>query len=85
MVKNIGTIGKYYQRMLWKWICIVNPFDLYLKRIHTQKNIYIRQYNSQQYIVWVKIINVYFMPKIIRILSKYHISLRYFKNFLLQI
>ncbi len=24
--------------------------------------------NSQQYIVWVKIINFYFMPKIIRIL-----------------
>ncbi len=29
--------------------------------------------NSQQYIVWVKIINVYFMPKIIRILSKDHV------------
>ncbi len=74
MVKNISTIGKYYQRMLWKWICIVNPFDLYLKRIHTKKKkyiyIYISQYNSQQYIVWVKIIHFYFMPKIIRILSK---------------
>ncbi len=28
MAKNIGTLGKYVQRMLWKWICIVNPFDL---------------------------------------------------------
>ncbi len=27
MVKNIGTLGKYGQRRLWKWICIVNPFD----------------------------------------------------------
>ncbi len=26
--------------------------------------------NSHKYIVWVKIINVYFMPKIIRTLSK---------------
>ncbi len=29
--------------------------------------------NSQQYIVWVKIINFSFMPKIIRILSKDHV------------
>ncbi len=29
--------------------------------------------NSQQYIVWVKIIDYYFMPKIIRILSKDHV------------
>ncbi len=28
MAKNIGTLGKYDQRRLWKWICIVNPFDL---------------------------------------------------------
>ncbi len=26
--KNIGTLGKYDQRKLWKLICIVNPFDL---------------------------------------------------------
>ncbi len=30
MAKNIGTIGKYDQRRLWKWICIVNPFDIYI-------------------------------------------------------
>ncbi len=29
--------------------------------------------NSQQYIVWVKIIHFSFMPKIIRILSKDHV------------
>ncbi len=29
--------------------------------------------NSQQYIVWVKIIDFSFMPKIIRILSKDHV------------
>ncbi len=31
MAKNIGTLGKYDQRRLWKWICIVNPFDRLLK------------------------------------------------------
>ncbi len=34
--KNIGTLGKNYQRRLWKLICIVNLFDLLFK-IH--KNI----------------------------------------------
>ncbi len=29
--------------------------------------------NSQKYIVWVKIIDFSFMPKIIRILSKDHV------------
>ncbi len=38
--------------------------------------------NSQQYIVWVKIIDFSFMPKIIRILSKDHVPWRYFVNFL---
>ncbi len=28
MAKNIGTLGKYDQRRLRKWICIVNPFEL---------------------------------------------------------
>ncbi len=32
MVRIIGTLGKYDQRRLWKLICIVNPFDLYLKK-----------------------------------------------------
>ncbi len=32
MAKNISTLGKYDQRRLWKWICIVNPFDLLLKK-----------------------------------------------------
>ncbi len=31
MAKNIGTLGKYDQRRLWKCICIVNPFDLLFK------------------------------------------------------
>ncbi len=38
--------------------------------------------NSQKYIVWVKIIDFSFMPKIIRILSKAHVPWRYFVNFL---
>ncbi len=28
MAKNIGTPGKYDQKRLWKWICIVYPFDV---------------------------------------------------------
>ncbi len=38
--------------------------------------------NSQKYIVWVKIIDFSFMPKIISILSKDHVSWRYLVNFL---
>ncbi len=34
--------------------------------------------NSQQYTVWVKITDFYFMSKIIRILSKNHVPWRYF-------
>ncbi len=30
MAKNINTLGKYDQRRLWKFICIANPFDLFL-------------------------------------------------------
>ncbi len=37
---------------------------------------------GQKYIAWIKIINLSFMPKIIRILSKDHGSFRYFVNFL---
>ncbi len=36
MAKNIGTLGKYDQRRLWKLIFIVNPFDLLLK--YSQKS-----------------------------------------------
>ncbi len=32
MAKNIGTLGKYDQRRLWKWFCIVNPFDILFKQ-----------------------------------------------------
>ncbi len=38
--------------------------------------------NSQKYIVWVKIIDFYFMPKIIRILRKDHVPWRYLVHFL---
>ncbi len=30
MAKNIGTLDKYDQKRLWKFICIVSPFDLLL-------------------------------------------------------
>ncbi len=32
--------------------------------------------NSQKYILWAKIIDLSFMPKIIRILSKYHVPFK---------
>ncbi len=38
--------------------------------------------NNQKSIVWVKIIDFSFMPKIIRILSKDHVPWRYFVHFL---
>ncbi len=38
--------------------------------------------NIQKYIVWVKIIDFTFMPKIIRILSKDHVPWRYLVNVL---
>ncbi len=31
MAKNIGTLGKYDQRGLWKLICIVDLLIFYLK------------------------------------------------------
>ncbi len=32
MDENIGTLGKYDQRRLWKLICIANPFDILFKK-----------------------------------------------------
>ncbi len=37
--------------------------------------------NSQKYIVWLKIIDFSFIPKVIRILSKDHVPWRYFVHF----
>ncbi len=39
MDKNISTLGKYDQRRQWKCICIVNPFDLLLKKKKSQNNL----------------------------------------------
>ncbi len=39
MAKNIGTLGNFDQRRLWKLICIVNPFDLLLKKSNLLLNI----------------------------------------------
>ncbi len=38
--------------------------------------------NTQQYLVWVKIVDFSFMPKIINILTKDHFPWRYLVNFL---
>ncbi len=34
VVRIIATLGKYDQRRLWKLICIVNLFDILLKKNH---------------------------------------------------
>ncbi len=39
MAKNIGTLGKYDQRRLWKWICIVNHFDILFKKLTEKSNL----------------------------------------------
>ncbi len=39
MAKNIGTLDKYDQRRLWKWICIVNPFDLLFSFLSQKSNL----------------------------------------------
>ncbi len=44
MAKNIGTLGKYDQRRLWKFICIVNPFDLLFKKNHKTYNLSLDNY-----------------------------------------
>ncbi len=38
MAKNIGTLGNFDQRRLWKLICIVNPFDLLFKKSNLSLN-----------------------------------------------
>ncbi len=53
----------------------------YMSLEHKSSHKYICS-NNQQYIVWVKIIDFSFMPKIIRILSKDHVPWRYLVNFL---
>ncbi len=39
MAKNIGTLGKYDQRRLWKLIWIVNSFDLLFLFFSQKSNI----------------------------------------------
>ncbi len=61
-----------------------NTFSIFNHRI--RKTIYVildhkislKCSNSQKCIVWVKMFDLSFMPKIIRILSKDHVPLRYF-------
>ncbi len=62
--------------------CLISATCVILehKRSHKQHG-YICS-NSQQYIVWVKIIHFSFMPKIIRLLIKDHVPWRYFVYFL---
>ncbi len=38
MAKNIGTLGKYDKRRLWKLICIVNPCDFFIYLKNSQKS-----------------------------------------------
>ncbi len=59
---------------MWPWTT---------KPVISSTGIFVAIVNFDPYIVWVKIIDFSFMPKIIRILSKDHVPWRYFVNFLL--
>ncbi len=39
MAKNIGTLGKYDQRRLWKCICIIYTFDILFKEFKNKSNL----------------------------------------------
>ncbi len=77
--------------VLWKSIISTWGFMKTVRRVHqlltncdpgpqNQSLGYICS-NSQKYIVWVKIIDFYFMPKIIRTLSKKICSIKIFSKF----
>ncbi len=53
--------------MLMWWVGVIKYVTLDHKTSHIHGHVCS---NNQQYIVWVKIIDFSFMPKIIRILSK---------------
>ncbi len=53
----------------------------YVTLDHTTKSLVYIYSNNQKYIVWVKIIDFSFMPKIIRILSKRSCSMKIFCKF----
>ncbi len=67
MAKNIGTLGKYDQRSLWKLICFVNPFYLLFKK--NLKNLtfhlIIRILNGGKYHYEINVFLKYTLDKII--------------------
>ncbi len=68
------------------YFCISNDFNICDPGLEHKTSLKSLEYicsNSQQYIIWVKIIHFSFMPKIISILSKDHVPLIYLVNFLL--
>ncbi len=67
--KNL--INNLSEQLIISYIPLSIPLSLSLY-IYIYKTRYICS-NSQKYIVWVKIINFSFMPKIIRILIKDHV------------
>ncbi len=63
MAKNIGTLGKYDQRRLWKLICIVNPFDLLFKK--KSQNLTFHLKNGGKYLYEINVFLKYTLDRII--------------------
>ncbi len=78
---DITAVQDYEMHYINAWLnrCV---FNLDLNRDEIYKSTSIVVY-SQQYVLWVNMINFSFRPKIIRILSKDHVPWRHFVNVLL--
>lgn len=77
-------------KTLAKFTSIDIMITLYLEAnnwyVMLEQNLMLRGYifgKIQKYILWVKMIDFTFVAKIISILSKGHVSCRYFVNFIL--
>ncbi len=89
-ILHIVKSFKYYSMNVVEWMqSIGHPLDkkvwlLYvtLDQKSSLKSLGYICSNSQKYIVWVKMINFTFMPKIIKKLSKDYVRWRYLVNFL---
>ncbi len=80
MIFTVGSLYIYiYQTLLSRVTYKCDPGSQSLKSLGCISS------KSQQYIVWVKMIDFSFLKKIIRILSKDHVPWRYLVNCLLQI
>ncbi len=83
-ILHIVKSFKYYSMNVLEWIqSIGHPLDKKVWLLYvTLKSLGYICRKSQKYIVWVKMINFTFMPKIIKKLSKDYVPWRYLVNFL---